>query len=161
MPRDRHIGGRSAALGRQERAVAKRQRRCGTTLGRVDTVAPGVQRTPYPGRVSRVGNVETPSVRCCWWWRGRPTKTARVDGGVALTSQARAELVVRLHGSRKSWQPRAVMRVYIPKAGDKTKLRPVRAVTALLGHGRYQLTPRAGASRYCSPRSTGVSSRPV
>ncbi len=38
----------------------KRQRRSGTILGRVDTVAPGVQRTPYPSRVSRVRNVETP-----------------------------------------------------------------------------------------------------
>ena len=29
-------------------------------FGRVDTVAFGVQRTPYPSRVSRVRNVETP-----------------------------------------------------------------------------------------------------
>jgi RNA-directed DNA polymerase len=51
--------------------------------------------------------------------------TAGIDGEVALTSQARAELAVRVHGSRMSWQPRAVKRVYIPKAGDRTKLRPL------------------------------------
>jgi hypothetical protein len=35
------------------------RRRSGTTLGRVDTVALGVQRTPCPSRVSCVRNVET------------------------------------------------------------------------------------------------------
>jgi RNA-directed DNA polymerase len=57
--------------------------------------------------------------------RNAGRKTAGIDGEVALTSQARAELAVRVHGSRTSWQPRAVKRVYIPKAGDKTKLRPL------------------------------------
>src|ERR1700757_968046 len=57
--------------------------------------------------------------------RNAGRKTAGIDGEVALTSQARAELAVRVHGSRMSWQPRAVKRVYIPKAGSKTKLRPL------------------------------------
>jgi hypothetical protein len=35
------------------------RRRSGTTLGRVDTAALGVQRTPYPSLVSCVWNVET------------------------------------------------------------------------------------------------------
>ena len=57
--------------------------------------------------------------------RNAGRKTAGIDGKVALTSHARAELAVRVHGSRTSWQPRAVKRVYIPKAGDKTKLLPL------------------------------------
>ena len=49
----------------------------------------------------------------------------RHDGEVALTSEARADIAVRVHQSVSSWQPRAVKRVYIPKAGDKKKLRPL------------------------------------
>src|ERR1039457_6875231 len=48
-----------------------------------------------------------------------------IDGEVALTSEARADIAVRVHQSISSWQPRAVKRVYIPKAGDQKKLRPL------------------------------------
>ena len=51
--------------------------------------------------------------------------TAGVDGQVALTSQARAEVAVQVHATRSSWQPVAVRRVYIPKASDRTKMRPL------------------------------------
>src|ERR1700745_3004604 len=51
--------------------------------------------------------------------------TAGIDGEVALTSQARADVAVRVHQSVGSWQPRAVKRVYIPKAGNRAKLRPL------------------------------------
>jgi RNA-directed DNA polymerase len=51
--------------------------------------------------------------------------TAGIDGRVALTAQARAEMAVQVHATRGSWQPRAVKRVYIPKAHDKTKKRPL------------------------------------
>jgi RNA-directed DNA polymerase len=51
--------------------------------------------------------------------------TAGVDGEVALTSHARADLAVRVHQSIRSWQPLAVRRVYIPKAGNSKKLRPL------------------------------------
>ena len=57
--------------------------------------------------------------------RNAGRKTAGIDGEVALTSQARAELAVRVHRTRSSWQPRAVKRVHIPKAGDTKKLRPL------------------------------------
>src|SRR5215831_12390281 len=50
--------------------------------------------------------------------------TAGVGGEVALTSQARADVAVRVHQSIGSWQPRAVRRVYIPKSGNRAKLRP-------------------------------------
>src|SRR5215471_5836858 len=51
--------------------------------------------------------------------------TAGIDGEVALTSKARADVAVRVHQSIGSWQPRAVKRVYIPKSGNRAKLRPL------------------------------------
>ena len=57
--------------------------------------------------------------------RNAGRKTPGIDGEVALTSQARAEVSVRVHHSIRTWRPRAVKRVYIPKAGDRTKLRPL------------------------------------
>jgi len=57
--------------------------------------------------------------------RNAGRKTAGIDGEVALTSEARAEMAVRVHQTITSWQPRAVRRVYIPKASDKTKMRPL------------------------------------
>ncbi len=57
--------------------------------------------------------------------RNTGRKTAGVDGQVALTSQARAEVAVQVHATRGSWQPSPVRRVFIPKAGDKTKMRPL------------------------------------
>jgi len=57
--------------------------------------------------------------------RNAGRKTAGVDGQVALTSQARMDLAVRVHRERSSWQPRPVKRAYIPKAGNRAKLRPL------------------------------------
>jgi len=57
--------------------------------------------------------------------RNTGRRTAGVDGQVALTAQARAEVAVQVHATRNSWRPLAVRREYIPKAGDKTKLRPL------------------------------------
>jgi RNA-directed DNA polymerase len=57
--------------------------------------------------------------------RNAGRRTAGIDGEVALTSQARAEVAVRVHQSISSWQPLAVKRVYIPKASNRAKLRPL------------------------------------
>jgi RNA-directed DNA polymerase len=57
--------------------------------------------------------------------RNTGRKTAGIDGEVALTPEARAEVAVRVHQSITSWQPRAVRRVHIPKASNRAKLRPL------------------------------------
>jgi RNA-directed DNA polymerase len=57
--------------------------------------------------------------------RNAGRKTAGIDEEVALTSRARADVSVRVHHTISSWKPRAVKRVYIPKAGNKNKLRPL------------------------------------
>lgn len=57
--------------------------------------------------------------------RNAGRKTAGIDGELALSSQDRAGLAVRVHHEARSWRPRAVKRVYIPKAGNRVKLRPL------------------------------------
>src|SRR5712691_6053950 len=57
--------------------------------------------------------------------RNAGRKTAGIDGEVALTPEARAEAAVRVRQSISSWNPRAVRRVYIPKASNRAKLRPL------------------------------------
>ena len=57
--------------------------------------------------------------------RNAGRKTAGIDGEVALTPEARARVAVRVHQSISSWNPRAVRRVYIPKASNRAKLRPL------------------------------------
>ncbi len=51
--------------------------------------------------------------------------TAGIDGEVALTSGARGDVAVRVHRSVSSWRPVAVRRVYIPKASNPAKSRPL------------------------------------
>jgi len=57
--------------------------------------------------------------------RNAGRRTAGIDGEVALTSKARGEVAVRVHWSVSSWKPVAVRRVYIPKASNPAKSRPL------------------------------------
>ena len=57
--------------------------------------------------------------------RNAGRKTAGIDGEVALTSGARADVAARVRFTIATWQPPAVKRVYIPKASNRAKLRPL------------------------------------
>ena len=52
-------------------------------------------------------------------------ETAGVDGQVALTDEDRTALIERVQREGRSWQPPPVKRTYIPKAGARSKLRPL------------------------------------
>jgi RNA-directed DNA polymerase len=89
--------------------------------------------------------------------RNAGRETAGIDGEVALTSPARMDMAVRVHQSQRSWRPRAVKRVYIPKAGNRAKLRPL-GIPVIMdrchqGRVRHALEPEWEA-RF-EPRSYG------
>jgi RNA-directed DNA polymerase len=52
-------------------------------------------------------------------------ETAGVDGQVALSDEDRTALIERVQREGRSWQPLPVKRTYIPKAGARSKLRPL------------------------------------
>ena len=94
----------------------------------------GSSRRSQDGDLAKARNLQKMMLRS--WWntlvsvrqatqRNAGRKTAGIDGQVALTSPARMELAVQAHRAVRSWKPRAVKRVYIPKAGNRAKQRPL------------------------------------
>src|SRR5918998_1303075 len=87
--------------------------------------------------------------------RNAGRRTPGVDGQVALSSEARAEMAVRVHQTISTWDPVPVRRVYVPKANGKR--RPL-GIPALMdrchqARARHALEPEWEA-RF-EPRSYG------
>ena len=84
-------------------------------------------------------------------------RTAGVDGETVLDSPARAELAARIHRPQQPWRTLPVRRVWIPKARNRAKLRPlgipVIADRAQQARVRHALEPEWEA-RF-EPRSYG------
>jgi RNA-directed DNA polymerase len=53
--------------------------------------------------------------------RNAGRRTPGIDGEVALSPKARAEMAVQVHRTRSTWDPMPVRRVYIPKANGKQR----------------------------------------
>ena len=89
--------------------------------------------------------------------RNAGRKTAGIDGEVALTSPARMDMAVRVHRTTRSWRPRAVRRVYVPKAGNRAKLRPlgIPVITDRCHQGRVRNALEPEWEARFEPRSYG------
>jgi RNA-directed DNA polymerase len=83
--------------------------------------------------------------------RNAGRKTAGIDGEVALTSRARAELAAHVHATITSWKPRAVRRVYIVRRVAPRRIPCIAGRNLEGGFWVYRLTRcrKADGTRAC------------
>ena len=88
--------------------------------------------------------------------RNAGRKTAGVDGEIALSSAGQGGAGGASAPPARSWQPRPVKRVYIPKAGNRTK-RPlgIPVIADRCHHGRVRAALEPEWEARFEPRSYG------
>ena len=87
--------------------------------------------------------------------RNAGRRTAGVDGQVALTPRARAEMAVRVHRTASSWDPLPVRRAYVPKASGKRRPLGIPALADRCHQARVRNTLEPEWEARFEPRSYG------